>query len=211
MAEQAPGAGSLLDLGCGTARGLEALASDFDCTGIDIQPQMIAYAQQARPGLDLRTGDMCSFRLGRTVDVVLSAGSALAYLHDAHDLRAAFATFAAHAHLGTLLVICTQIAPIQAEDLPPLRIDAGDLHATQTTSFTWDPTTRLNTMHRHWHMDDGTQHHDTITWHIISPMELEEHATNAGFHPLETFASLDTRCEPLDGAAVAWFVASYEG
>ncbi|HEX3651009.1 MAG TPA: methyltransferase domain-containing protein, partial [Pseudonocardiaceae bacterium] len=66
--QHAPTARTLLDFGCGTGRDLEYLASRFDCVGVDLQPQMVAYANQVRPQLDVRVGDMRGFRFGVTVE-----------------------------------------------------------------------------------------------------------------------------------------------
>lgn len=210
-ADYAPHARTLLDLGCGTGRDIESLAEEFDCVGVDLQPQMIAYAQQVRAAVDLREGDMRTVRLGQSFDIITCLGSALAYLPDNADLTAAFETFAAHAHPGTLLVICTQLAPIQPDgDHPALQVDAGGLQATRTTSFEWDLATQINTMHRCWHMDNGSEHHDTIAWRVTGPKELELYATSAGFHPVETFTCSTTRAQPLEGAVTGWLVAVYD-
>jgi trans-aconitate methyltransferase len=86
--EYAPEARTLLDFGCGTGRDLEYLARRFACVGADVQPQVVIYARRTRPRLDVRVGDMRSFRLGRTVDVLTCLGNSLAYVHDDDDLAA---------------------------------------------------------------------------------------------------------------------------
>ncbi|WP_368860553.1 trans-aconitate 2-methyltransferase [Amycolatopsis magusensis] len=110
--------GSVLDLGCGTARDLAALTGSPDRVGVDLQPQLIEHARQQHPGLDLRVGDLRTVRLGRTFDMILCLGNSLAYLHDNDDIRAAFTTFAAHAHPGTVLIIITRSPPAPPLHLP---------------------------------------------------------------------------------------------
>jgi len=58
---------TLLDIGCGTGRDLEYYDKyGTSCTGVDLQPDMISYAQRRRTGIDFQVGDMRHFRLGRT-------------------------------------------------------------------------------------------------------------------------------------------------
>jgi SAM-dependent methyltransferase len=176
----APAARTLLDLGCGTGRDLEALAQRFACVGVDLQPDLVAYAHRVRPSLDIRVGNMCDLRLGTAVDVLTCLGNSLAYLHDDADLAAVFATFAAHATLGSLLIIATLTEPVLA-DARTHRVDTADLHADVTISYSWDPLTGISTMLRHWCMDDRTIHEDHITRRVRSASELDDHAAAAGF------------------------------
>nr|WP_237531955.1 class I SAM-dependent methyltransferase [Streptomyces sp. SID8352] len=107
-----PDARTLVDFGCGTGRDLEILAKHFECIGVDLQPGMVDHAHQARPELDIRTGDMRTVRLGQRMDVVTCMGNSLAYVHDNEAISQVFATFAAHARPGALLVLCSPVAPI---------------------------------------------------------------------------------------------------
>jgi SAM-dependent methyltransferase len=171
VAEHAPDARTLLDFGCGTGRDLEYLAGRFACVGVDLQPQMVAYANQVRPQLDVRVGDMRTFRLGRTVDVITCLGNSLAYVRDDDDLVAVFATLAAHAQPGTLLVITTLTEPVLA-GLKTHRIDTPDLHGEVTISYEWDEAEQLNTMRRVWRLDDGTRSEDSIRRRVFSLTEM---------------------------------------
>lgn len=179
VATHAPAARTLLDLGCGTGRDLEALARRFSCIGVDLQPELIAYARRVRPELDVRVGDMRGIRLGGTVDVVTCLGNSLSYIDEA-ELAAAFPTFAAHAHTSTLLIIATLTEPVQAATRTH-RVDTTDLHAEVTISYTWDPHTGINTMLRRWRTDAGTIHEDRIRRRVRSAGELDRHAETAGF------------------------------
>ncbi len=97
---------SMLDVGCGTGRHLEALATTIpECWGVDYLESNVAYARAARPTLVIRQGDMRAVRLGRTFDVVTCFGNALSYALTDADLRRTVETFAAHAHAGTLLLV----------------------------------------------------------------------------------------------------------
>lgn len=97
---------SILDIGCGTGRDLNALSrSCGDCWGLDYLHGNIDYARRTRPHLNLQRGDMRSIRLGRTFDVLQCLGSTFMYALSNQDVDATLDTFAAHAHQGSLLII----------------------------------------------------------------------------------------------------------
>jgi SAM-dependent methyltransferase len=193
VGEHARQARALLDFGCGTGRDLAHLATRFDCVGVDVQSQMVAYANRVRPHLDIRAGDMRTFRLGRAVDVITCLGNSLAYVHDDEDLVAVFATFAAHAQPGTLLVISTQTAPIQVEPKTH-RVETADLQGEVTISYEWDEVRRLNTMRRVWRLEDGTRSEDWVQRRVMTAGELREHLKMASFEAIQGVAGSDHYC-----------------
>lgn len=202
-------AGSILDLGCGTARDLAGLADIHDCIGVDVQPALIEHAQDQHPELDLRVGDLRTIRLDRTFDTILCLGNSLAYLHHNDDIQAAFATFAAHAHTGTLLIIVTQIAPTAARVPVSNRVDAAGVHAEVTIEHSWDARAQIATVHRTWHFDHDDTVRDRIRRRVLFPQELEFHATLAGFTSLALFTDARDRAGPLVGST-GHFVAKYD-
>ncbi|MDF3142467.1 MULTISPECIES: class I SAM-dependent methyltransferase [unclassified Streptomyces] len=203
-----PEARTLLDFGCGTGRDLELLARRFDCVGVDLQPGLVDYARRTRPGLDVRVGDMRSVRLGHTADVLVCLGNSLAYVHDNADVRAAFQTFAAHAHPDTLLVLCSPVAPIESRSSQQARVDTRLGAATVTISYEWDLRTQINTMRRHWVFDSGEECHDAIRRRVLGPRELELHALLAGFEVFEIVN--EAGALPVLGPG-AYTVARYQG
>lgn len=198
---------TLLDFGCGTGRDLEYFATKFDCVGVDVQPRMVEYARDVRPDLDIRLGDMRSFRLGREVDVITCLGNSLTYLPDNDDLQDVFDTFAAHSHVNTLLIIYTMIGPIGISRPSTSRMDVADLHADVTIDYAWNPRTQINTMRRHWQHDDGREEDDEVIRRVIYPRELELYLTHAGFEPLQMFSRPGD--EPADLGVGAYVVAQY--
>ena len=76
----APGARSLLELGCGTGAVLAALAGDLTVAGVDASPEMLAIAASKVPAARLVQADMTSFALGTQFDVVICVFDTLNHL-----------------------------------------------------------------------------------------------------------------------------------
>lgn len=180
-----PDSGTLVDFGCGTGRDLEALAKRFECIGVDLQPGMVHYSRRARPELDIRIGDMRTVRLHRRMDVVTCLGNSLAYVHGNTEIRQVFATFAAHARPGALLVLCSPVAPHTRSEPVTATVDTPRGPASVTIRHEWDLRTQINTMHRHWALPSGEEAQDEIRRRVIFPRELEGYAGHAGFEVLE--------------------------
>jgi SAM-dependent methyltransferase len=71
----------VLDAGCGTGRVAVRLAElGYDVVGVDVDESMLDQARAAAPELDWRQGDLASFELGETFDVVLVAGNTIPLL-----------------------------------------------------------------------------------------------------------------------------------
>ncbi len=152
---------------------------------MDLQPGLVDYAHQARPGLDIRTGDMRTARLGSRMDVVTCMGNSLAYVHDNEAISQVFATFAAHARPGALLVLCSPVAPITRAEPTTATVDTPAGSATVTIRHTWDLRTQIDTMHRHWMLPSGDEARDEIRRRVLFPQELERYAEAAGFEVLD--------------------------
>lgn len=180
-----PDAATLIDFGCGTGRDLETLAKRFECIGVDLQEHMVAHARRARPGLDIRTGDMRAYRLGHRVDAVTCLGNSLAYVHDNSAVQDVFATFAAHARPGAVLVFCSPVSPIPQTEPTTAIVETPDTRATVTVKYEWDLQTQINTMHRWWVFESGGEARDVIKRRVLFPRELEHYAAGAGFEVVD--------------------------
>lgn len=96
---------TLLDLGVGGGHRLSHLTADFDATGVDLSPQMLANSKQLNPNVEHHVGDRRTVRLERTFDAVLIHDT-ISYMLSENDLRAAFETAAVHLrHRGVLIVV----------------------------------------------------------------------------------------------------------
>jgi SAM-dependent methyltransferase len=99
-----PGAGSLLELGCGTGAVLAGLADGLQVTGIDLSPQMLATATASLPGARLELADITEFSLGTTFDVVMCVFDTLNHLPTFDAWQAMFRQVDAHLAEGGLFI-----------------------------------------------------------------------------------------------------------
>lgn len=101
---------SLLDIGCGGGKNVLNLKQDFEVTGLDISPVMLAQAQTLNPECHFVQGDMRSFRLDEGFDVVLM-DDALSYMASLADFEAALRTAYAHLNPGGILLATPDVTP----------------------------------------------------------------------------------------------------
>lgn len=101
----APDAGRILELGCGTGTHAEYLARHgFTVHGVDLSDAMLAAAEARKRSLppeiagriNFTPGDARVVRLGKRFDAVISLFHVMSYQTTNTDLSAAFATAAAH-------------------------------------------------------------------------------------------------------------------
>lgn len=101
-------AATLLDIGCGGGKNVLNLKREFAVTGLDASSAMLSQARALNPECTFVEGDMRTFRLGRTFDVVFM-DDAITHMNCKEDFAAAFR--AAHAHLdpGGVLVVTPDV------------------------------------------------------------------------------------------------------
>jgi SAM-dependent methyltransferase len=182
LADREPNpARSVLDLGCGTGRLLGDLFRHGTAgAGIDLQPDLIAWARQQHPALWLEVADLRTVRLGATFDLIICVGNTLSYLHTEPDLAAAFTTAAAHSHPGTILAVAT-LTGTGRDAASTGEINTALGRATVDTSSIWDPAESMLTTRRKWRFANGRTERDTMRRRIWSTSALDHHAQAAGF------------------------------
>ena len=178
--ELGAGRHKLLELGVGGGHNLSHLTADFDCTAVDLSPDMLALSEGLNPGITHHVGDMRSIRLERIFDVVL-IHDAVSYLLTEQDLRDTFATAAAHLRPGGMLMV----APDWIQETFPdgwvydWDRKQGDIEVNiQEVMVDPDPTdTQVESTYTY-----------TITKDGVTTIEVDTHVT--GIFPLGTWSNL---------------------
>lgn len=98
-----PGRHRVLELGVGGGHHLSHLTADFEATAVDLSEAMMRHSQRLNPGVEHIAGDMRTVRLGRTFQAVL-IHDAISHMQTEADLRATFATAAAHLEPGGVFI-----------------------------------------------------------------------------------------------------------
>ncbi|MEV4709445.1 class I SAM-dependent methyltransferase [Actinoplanes sp. NPDC049316] len=76
-----PRGARILDAGCGTGRvGAHLAAAGHDVTGVDLDPHLIAAAQQDHPGPRWLQGDLAELDLPDRFDVIICAGNVMTFV-----------------------------------------------------------------------------------------------------------------------------------
>jgi 2-polyprenyl-3-methyl-5-hydroxy-6-metoxy-1,4-benzoquinol methylase len=96
----------ILDAGCGPGRvGAVLHARGHRVVGVDVDPELIAAAEQDHPGVDWRTADLAELDLDvEPFDLVVMAGNVMLFLAP-HSERRVLERLAAHVVPGGKIVI----------------------------------------------------------------------------------------------------------
>jgi SAM-dependent methyltransferase len=97
---------SWLEIACGTGRHIPFLAPYYSrLVGMDLAASMVELAGSRMPNVDFRVGDMVSFDIGQTFDVVSCLFGSIGYCATTERLNSAVASMARHLNPGRRLVI----------------------------------------------------------------------------------------------------------
>jgi SAM-dependent methyltransferase len=148
----APGAHSILELGCGTgAHAAEFAGLGYEVHGIDASQGMLrgAEVRKSRLAFDVAarlgfsTGDARSFRASRQFDVVTALFHVVSYQVSNEDLSQTFATAAAHLAPGGIFVFDFWYGPAVLSDPPVVRVKRLEDAATRVLRIA-EPTMHFN-------------------------------------------------------------------
>jgi len=96
---------TLLDVGCGTGEHLKYLSSDSQCTGIDINIDMIEIAKKKVANAEFKVANMVDFRLEETFDVIICLFSSIGYVQNFNNLVKTLENFYKHLNEQGLAVV----------------------------------------------------------------------------------------------------------
>ncbi|MBW4078369.1 MAG: class I SAM-dependent methyltransferase [Acidobacteria bacterium] len=99
-----PDANSVLELGCGTGAVLAGLGSGLSLTGIDLSREMLAYARRRCPGARFLEGDIISFSLDETFDVIVCVYDTLNHVMTFDGWLSVFDNVRRHLNRGGLFI-----------------------------------------------------------------------------------------------------------
>ena len=182
LRRHAPGAVSLLELGCGSGQILAALSEVPSLTGIDRSPQMLAQARARVPRARLIEADMADFDLGESFDAVICVFDTLNHLTDFARWCVLFDRVAAHLRAGGLFVFdLNTVGQLQrlARSMPWTLEVTG---ATVTQHVEWIGDGRAD-----WHVviDEGAARHHERIGELAMPLTTIAAALAVDFEPIE--------------------------
>lgn len=98
-----PGRHRVLELGVGGGHHLSHLTAEFEASAVDLSGAMMRHSRRLNPSVEHIVGDMRTVRLGRTFQAVL-IHDAISHMQTEADLKATFATAAAHLEPGGVFI-----------------------------------------------------------------------------------------------------------
>ncbi len=126
-----PNARTILELGCGTGRHAELLASKgYDVLGIDRSREMLEAANKrlirlektAAARLSFDQGDVRTYRTDKSFDAVISLFHVMSYQTTNKDLQDVFETAKVHLNRGGLFIFDCWYGPAVLTDRPAVRV-----------------------------------------------------------------------------------------
>ena len=121
--ETAPGAKTLLDLGCGTGKHAGAFAErGYAITGVDRSESMIATAASENPALSFVLGDVRNISLDQRFDAVVSLFHVMSYMPENGDVLALLGTARRHLKDRGVFVFDCWYGPAVLTEQPETRV-----------------------------------------------------------------------------------------
>lgn len=102
---------TLLDVACGTGKHLELLAQRYECSGVDLDSEMLAVAAERVPNVCLYRQDMTALNIVQQFDVVTCLFSSIGYTKTVERMNQAVQKMSDHIAPGGLLFVEPWITP----------------------------------------------------------------------------------------------------
>ncbi|MEU7524591.1 class I SAM-dependent methyltransferase [Saccharothrix sp. NPDC042600] len=187
------GGGTLLDIGSGTGRDAGWLARNgYHVVGLDSSERMVTYAREHHRA-QFVLGDMRTFALDRSFDVITCLDSAFLYCHANADLTAFLQRCRDHLTPGGLLVAEMRNGAFflgNTELLDGVRTRTVEWEGVPYTSRTelWiDHAAQLLRRRREWTWPGAPPLVQRSAWRLLFPLELRHLLDLAGFEVLALF------------------------
>jgi SAM-dependent methyltransferase len=166
-----PQARSLLDVACGTGKHLEYLRGEFDCQGLDLNPEFVELARQ-RTGVRVHGGPMESFDLDERFDAVVCLFSSIGYTS---DLPGAIGSMARHLNPGGIVIVEPWLRPDQwvAGHVQVLDQETDDTRVVRMTKSRLDGRQSMLDMHYLVSSPSGIEH--LVETHRLTLFTLAEY------------------------------------
>ena len=206
---------SILDVGCGTGRYLNFLSEGGkDCTGVDFLPAMVDFASSQYDHIRFIQGDMRTFRLNQTFDLLICMGSTFLHALTNSDIEKTLETFAAHSHPGSLLILdiknCMGFIDTHVEERIEKEINTGDFKGKSITIRTFNREKQLWIWKRTWYIQGEDPVEDYLEFRMLFPVELGHYLSQCGYTVLGMFDNLDLEESDFTGERL-YIAASYTG
>lgn len=206
----APGARTLLELGCGTGAHAGHFAQlGYAIQGIDRSEEMLRSAAMRRDKLAPETaaklcfsrGDLTTTRLDRRFDAVIALFHVMSYQTANADLSAALATVSQHLSAGGVFVFDCWYGPGVLTDRPAVRVkrlENDTITLRRVAEPEMDPNENLVTVRYQMHVTDKVTMKteclsETHSLRYLFKPEVEAMLDAAGLELVETVAWMDDR------------------
>jgi hypothetical protein len=161
-------------------------------------PDIIGSARAQRSHLNLRVADMRSVRLGRTFDVIMCMESGLMYARSSEDVAEVLETFAAHAHIGTLLILDVLNAAAFLGGGKFRRRNGSRAHSPQFPALvepihSFDRRRQLSVRQRIWNIPGQPPVKDCCRYRSFFPDEIRHLLMDKGFRVVGIFDNMELR------------------
>jgi SAM-dependent methyltransferase len=181
----------ILDVGCGTGRVLARLVqAGHKGTGIDISEPMLEYARFQHPELDIAYGDMRSFNLGKSFDVITCVGSTFTYNLSNADVHKSLENFRKHLRDEGLLVLdilnASRFLSSEAfNERMETEVSQGNFHAKAVSRHILNRRRQSFRRIRTWIVEgESSPITDDAQYRLFFPLELEDYLSQHDFDVL---------------------------
>jgi ubiquinone/menaquinone biosynthesis C-methylase UbiE len=87
---------SLLEVGCGTGHHIQHLQDTYQCTGVDLNEEILLVAREKHPNTEFVQANMVNMDLGRSFDVITCLFSSIGYVKTYSNLEKTLNGFSRH-------------------------------------------------------------------------------------------------------------------